>query len=71
MLEKFGRWFGNRRDPERLRAIPQDLRAEWQANGWLQALEAHVASARNWERLLAYEDDKSATLVQPHLATPL
>ena len=58
-------------DPERLRAIPEDLRAEWRANGWLQALEAHVASARNWERLLAYEDDKSAALVQPHLAGPL
>ena len=58
-------------DPERLRAIPESLRAEWHANGWLAALEAQVASARNWERLLAYEDDKSATLVQPHLAAPL
>ncbi len=58
-------------DPERLRAIPESLRGEWHANGWLAALEAHVASAGNWERLLAYEDDKSATLVQPHLAAPL
>jgi hypothetical protein len=52
-------------DPERLRAIPESLRAEWHANGWLAALEAHVTSARNWERLLAYEDEKSATLVEP------
>jgi hypothetical protein len=58
-------------DPERLRAIPESLRVEWHANGWLVALEAQVASARNWERLLAYEDDKSATLVQPHLGAPL
>jgi len=59
-------------DPERLRAIPESLRTEWHANGWLAALEAHVASARNWERLLAYEDEKSATLVQPRdPATPL
>ena len=58
-------------DPERLRAVPESLRAEWHTNGWLAVLEAHVASARNWERPLAYEDDKSATLVQPHLAPPL
>jgi hypothetical protein len=59
-------------DPERLRAIPESLRTEWHANGWLAALEAHVAPARNWEPLLAYEDEKSATLVQPRdPATPL
>jgi len=52
-------------DPNRLQAIPEALRAEWHANGWLAALEAHVASVRNWERLLAYEDEKSATLNQP------
>ena len=52
-------------DPERLHAIPESLRAEWHANGWLAALEAHVASVRNWERLLAYEDEKSASLFQP------
>ena len=33
--------------------------------------ETQVASARHWERLLAYEDDKSATLVQPHPAASL
>jgi hypothetical protein len=52
-------------DPKRLQAIPETLRAEWHANGWLAALEAHVASVRNWERLLAYEDEKSAALNQP------
>ncbi|HKP24427.1 MAG TPA: hypothetical protein VJV39_11225 [Dongiaceae bacterium] len=52
-------------DPNRLHAIPETLRAEWHANGWLSALEAHVASVRNWERQLAYEDEKSATLNQP------
>ncbi|HEV8389355.1 MAG TPA: DUF6065 family protein [Dongiaceae bacterium] len=52
-------------DPERLRALPDNLRAEWQANGWLAALEAHAASARNWARLLAQEDEMSATLAQP------
>ena len=40
-------------DPERLRAIPESLRTEWHANGWLAALEAHVAPARHWETLLA------------------
>jgi hypothetical protein len=40
--------------------------------GWLAALEADVASVCHWERLLAYDDDdKSATLVQPHIAAPL
>ncbi len=52
-------------DPERLRALPENVRTEWQANGWLAALEAHVASARNWARLLAYEDEMSATLTRP------
>jgi hypothetical protein len=52
-------------DPERLRNLPENLRAEWQANGWLAALEAQVASARNWSRLLALEDEMSATLAQP------
>jgi hypothetical protein len=33
--------------------------------------ETQVASARHWEQLLAYEDDKSATLIQPQLAAPL
>ena len=51
-------------DPERLRALPETLRASWQAKGWLTALEAHVASAANWERLLAYEDEMSASLTQ-------
>ena len=51
-------------DPERLRALPDNLRASWQARGWLAALEAHVASAANWERLLAYEDEMSTTLTQ-------
>jgi hypothetical protein len=51
-------------DPERLRALPDSLRASWQAKGWLAALEAHVASAANWERLLAYEDEMSASLGQ-------
>jgi hypothetical protein len=51
--------------------LRESLRVEWHANGWFAALEAHVASARNWERLLAYEDDKSTTLVQPHLAAPV
>jgi hypothetical protein len=58
-------------DPERLRAIPESLRVQWLANRWLAALEAHVASARNWNRLPAYEDDNSATLVRPHLAASL
>jgi hypothetical protein len=52
-------------DPARLRALPDSLRAEWQADGWLQALEAHAASAQNWARLLAYEDGMSATLARP------
>lgn len=52
-------------DPERLRTLPESLRAEWQANGWLAALEALVASARNWPRLLTREDKMSATLAQP------
>ncbi|MBL8687416.1 MAG: SapC family protein, partial [Alphaproteobacteria bacterium] len=43
-------------DPERLRALPEPLRAQWQDNGWLAALEAHIASARNWRTLLAQED---------------
>ncbi|MEZ5830312.1 MAG: DUF6065 family protein [Dongiaceae bacterium] len=47
-------------DPERLQSLPESLRAEWQANGWLAALEAHVASARNWQRLLALEDEMSS-----------
>jgi hypothetical protein len=29
------------------------LRAKWHANGWLEALEPRVASAHDWERLLA------------------
>lgn len=33
--------------------------------------ETQVASACNRERLLAYEDDKSVMLVQPHPAAPL
>lgn len=52
-------------DPERLRNLPEKLRAEWQANGWLAALEAHVASARHWPHLLALEDEMSATILQP------
>jgi hypothetical protein len=44
-------------DPKRLSALPDTLRAEWQVNGWLAALEAHAASAQNWARLLAYEDE--------------
>ncbi|HEY1385592.1 MAG TPA: DUF6065 family protein [Dongiaceae bacterium] len=44
-------------DPARLRALPDDVRAAWQENGWFAALEAHAASAHNWLRLLAYEDE--------------
>ena len=33
--------------------------------------ETQVASSRHWERLLAYGDDKSTTLVQPHPAAAL
>jgi hypothetical protein len=46
-------------DPERLKALPEATRAAWQAKGWLPALEAHVASAPNWHRLLALEDEMS------------
>jgi hypothetical protein len=52
-------------DPERLRALPEALRAEWQANGWLAALEAQIASARNWPRLLALEDEMSVAATRP------
>jgi hypothetical protein len=44
-------------DSKRLSALPDNLRAQWQASGWLAALEAHAASAQNWARLLAYEDE--------------
>ncbi len=52
-------------DPERVRKLPAAVRAEWQASGWLAALEAHVASGRNWARLLAQEDGISEALAQP------
>ena len=52
-------------DPERLLALPESLHAEWRANGWLAALEAQVASAQNWQRLLALEDELSATFARP------
>ncbi len=48
-------------DPERLHSLPENLRAAWRATGWLAALEAQTASARNWPNLLAQED---ATPVQ-------
>jgi hypothetical protein len=43
-------------DPKRLAALPEGTRAAWRANGWLAALEAQIASARNWDRLLIMED---------------
>lgn len=43
-------------DPERLAALPEETRAKWSASGWLAALEAQIASARNWNRLLEIED---------------
>jgi len=46
-------------DPERLAALPEATRAAWKANGLLAALEAQIASARNWDRLLAMEDASS------------
>jgi hypothetical protein len=56
-------------DPERLRALPDAMRAEWQANGWLAALEAHVASSRHWARLLAEEDAISTAVAPPALSS--
>lgn len=55
-------------DPQRLAALPDAVRTAWRANGWLAALEAQIASARNWLRLLALEDAMSASLADP--ATP-
>jgi len=46
-------------DPQRLAALPEATRAAWRASGLLAALEAQVASARNWNRLLAMEDAMS------------
>ena len=43
-------------DPERLAALPAQTRSLWQSKGWLAALEAQVASARNWTQLLEMED---------------
>jgi hypothetical protein len=56
-------------DPERLGALPAALRADWQANGWLAALDAQVASARNWTRLLALEDEMAANGAPPRAPT--
>ncbi|MFZ5790976.1 MAG: DUF6065 family protein [Pseudomonadota bacterium] len=55
-------------DPERLAALPDGTRAAWQANGWLAALEAQIASARNWDRLLALEDAMAASLLEQEAA---
>jgi hypothetical protein len=43
-------------DPEKLAALPEEVREKWRASGWLEALEAQIASNRNWARLLAQED---------------
>jgi hypothetical protein len=51
-------------DPEKLKALPAETLEAWRKNGWLAALEAHVASAQNWIRLLALEDQ------MPAAATP-
>lgn len=43
-------------DPQRLAALAESIRAAWQASGWLPALEAQIASAKNWGALLALEE---------------
>ncbi|QEX17537.1 hypothetical protein FRZ44_28370 [Hypericibacter terrae] len=57
-------------DPERLAALPEATRATWKANGLLAVLEAQVASARNWEQLLALEDAISLGTAGPSDFTP-
>lgn len=52
-------------DPERLAVLPHTTRAAWQARGWLAALEAQIASARNWSRLLTLEDEISLGMRGP------
>lgn len=43
-------------DPERMAALPDDLRKSWEASGWYHALLAQIASMKNWNRLLDMED---------------
>ena len=46
-------------DPERFRALPAALVADWHSKGWLNAIALHLASQQNWQLLLALHQSKS------------
>jgi len=46
-------------DPERFRALPPALVADWHGKGWLNAIALHLASQQNWQLLLAAHHSKS------------